>query len=130
MRAGSGVQRGGARRAKRSVGRVCARRCNPVTKSLVLLHDAVNDADDDAWGEKRGGGSPLSGTAQCVQRENKREGEISITVYVQTQLARTCESAHARARMCSELPQRIRRHEGGYNNKTMPLSVWREGKAS
>jgi hypothetical protein len=56
------------------------------------------------------------------RRRGKHHGQMHLT--------RTSESAHACARMCSEPPQRIRRHEGGYNNKTMAVSVWREGKAS
>ncbi|KAJ7302554.1 hypothetical protein DFH08DRAFT_989220 [Mycena albidolilacea] len=63
----AGAARGSAE-SKAKCGGVCARRCDPEAKSLVVLHDAVNDTDDDAWGEKRGRGSPHSGTARCEQR--------------------------------------------------------------
>jgi hypothetical protein len=53
--------------SKTKCGHVCVRRCNPGAKSLLVLHDTVNDTDNDAWGEKRWSGSPHLGTAQCEQ---------------------------------------------------------------
>jgi hypothetical protein len=58
----------GSAESKAKCGRVCARRCDPETKSLLVVQDAANDADDDAWGEKRGDRSLGSGTARCEQR--------------------------------------------------------------
>jgi hypothetical protein len=117
----SGVQRGGARRARQSVGHVCARRCDPEAKSLLVLHDAVNNGDDDAWGEKRGGESARSGTARCEQREMSTSKRILHERASQRTPALACAASRRKEYTVTE---------GGYNNKTMAVSVWREGKVS
>jgi hypothetical protein len=104
MRTGAGASWAGSEGSaerKARCGRVCAQRCDPEAKSLLVLHDAVNDADDDAWGEKHG----VSSARAKRDKHHCASGTAS-----KTHLARTREAAHARARMCSEPPQRIRRH--------------------
>jgi hypothetical protein len=38
----------GSTESKTKCGHVCARRCDPETKTPLVLHDTANDTDDDA----------------------------------------------------------------------------------
>jgi hypothetical protein len=80
---------------------------------VVVLHDAVSDADDGARGEKRGAHTFVQGAFACH------------TVMLISRL-RFCSSAAHSQRSPALACAASRRKE----DKTMAVSVWREGKVS